>query len=48
MRGKTKRVAACILLLAAVCLFALGISEGGYSDVANKARAVCFECIGIG
>ena len=47
-RVKIKRIVACVLLAAVAGLFALGLSDGGFSDVANKARTVCYECIGLG
>ncbi len=40
-------VAALILLFALFCLI-FGLLGGGFDDVLNKARMICFECIGLG
>ena len=48
MDRKTKQIISCVLIIAAVCLIGLGVMNGGYKDVWNKARLVCMECIGIG
>ena len=37
-----------ILLLIAVTFIIIGLVQGGYMDVMNKAIRICFECIGIG
>lgn len=44
---KTDFITAGCLVLAAA-LIALGLLDGGYQDVLNKARFLCYECIGIG
>lgn len=36
------------LLIAAIVLVLMGMSEGGFRDVKNKAVRICYECIGIG
>lgn len=36
------------LLILAVLLLSMGILEGGFSDIRNKAIRICYECIGIG
>lgn len=36
----------CLVLAAA--LIGLGLLDGGYQDVMNKAVFLCYECIGIG
>ena len=45
---KTKAVIRIILALAAAVLIAVGLHEGGFADVLNKAVRICYECIGIG
>ena len=44
-RGNAIR--ACILLLAVV-LLVLGLQNGGFADLRNKAIRICYECMGIG
>lgn len=36
------------LLIAAVALIVIGLTQGGFRDVKNKAIRICYECIGIG
>ena len=48
MRKNKRLIAACALLALAVGLIALGVLDGGFTDVLNKARLICWECIGIG
>lgn len=36
------------LLAAALILILLGLNQGGFRDVKNKAARICYECIGIG
>ena len=48
MKAKLKTAVACALLAAAAGLLTLGVCKGGFSDVANKANKVCYECVGIG
>lgn len=48
MKRKVKQAVACVVLAAALCLLGVGIAEGGFEDVANKARVICYECIGVG
>lgn len=36
------------LLIAAILLIIIGISQNGHWDVMNKAIRICYECIGIG
>ena len=45
--SRRKRLLALALLAAAVCLIAAGLTQGGYADVLEKARMICFECIGL-
>ncbi|MBQ9880085.1 MAG: hypothetical protein IJM45_06600 [Clostridia bacterium] len=40
--------APALLFVLGVCLVVAGIADGGFADVLEKARMICFECIGIG
>ncbi len=40
--------APALLLILGVVLTVAGIADGGFADVLEKARMICFECIGIG
>lgn len=46
MKKENLIAAACLAL--AVLLIGLGLMDGGYQDVMNKAVFLCYECIGIG
>lgn len=46
MKRKNLIAAACLAL--AALLIGLGLADGGYQDVMNKAIFLCYECIGIG
>ena len=47
--GTTKRrMLRIILLIAGVCMMAVGIFRGEASEIFRKAVVVCMECIGIG
>lgn len=46
MKKKYLITAACLAL--AALLITLGLMDGGYRDVMNKAVYLCYECIGIG
>jgi len=35
------------VLALAAALLAAGAANGGYQDVLEKARMICFECIGL-
>lgn len=48
MKNVTKQILMSALFVLAVCLIAAGVSDGGFADVADKARMICYECIGIG
>lgn len=48
MSGRVKLALSAALLALAVCLIAVGAARGGFADVLEKARMICFECIGIG
>ena len=48
MSRRVKQLIACLILAAAIGSICLGVMSGGYKDVWNKARLVCYECIGIG
>ena len=43
-----KLVAKIIMLIIAAALLTVGLKNGGFKDVKNRAAMVCFECIGIG
>ena len=47
-REKTILILRAVLLAAAVCLIAAGVSNGGAQDVFVKAVRICTECIGLG
>ena len=36
------------LLIAAIVLILIGMVQGGFRDIKNKAIRICYECIGIG
>lgn len=36
------------LLIAALALILIGLSQNGFQDIKNKAIRICYECIGIG
>lgn len=36
------------LLIAALVLILIGLSQNGFQDIRNKAIRICYECIGIG
>lgn len=46
MKRETLITAASLAL--AALLIGLGLMDGGYQDVMNKAIFLCYECIGIG
>jgi len=48
MKKRTKLIILSTVLVTALCLIAVGLSDGGFADVADKARMICYECIGIG
>lgn len=48
MSSKVKTAIAITLTVAAIALIVYGLVSGDYSDVYNKARTICFECVGIG
>ncbi|MCR5060451.1 MAG: hypothetical protein K6A80_05385 [Saccharofermentans sp.] len=48
MNGKVRTAVAIVLFVAAAALIVVGIVSGDFSDVFNKARMICYECIGIG
>jgi len=37
-----------VIALAGILLIVIGINQGDYLDVLNKAIHICLECIGIG
>ena len=36
-----------IVMIIAIALISLGLFNGGFNDVKNKAVMICYECIGI-
>ena len=48
MKPAVKNAIICVLLFLAVAFIVYGIIEGDYSSVLNKAKMICYECIGIG
>ncbi len=46
--NKTKNFLTIGCLTLAALLIGLGLADGGYQDVLNKAVFLCYECIGIG
>lgn len=36
------------LIAVGIILVVIGIHNGGYADIMNKAIRICYECIGIG
>ena len=49
MIGRDKKIKLTYLLLfIAIILIIIGINNGNMVDTYNKARLICFECIGIG
>ena len=48
-RGRVKiNVIRAVILVIALVLVVVGLINGGYIDVKNKAIRICYECIGIG
>lgn len=48
-RGRVKiNVIRAVILVIALVLVVVGLINGGYFDVMNKAIRICYECIGIG
>lgn len=45
---KKRLVIRTIVAVCAVALIVMGIFNGGYEDVLNKAIRICTECIGLG
>jgi len=43
-----EKILRIVLLIAAVCLLAVGVYNGSAMDVLGKAINVCTECIGLG
>ncbi|MCR5281899.1 MAG: hypothetical protein K6E18_00875 [Lachnospiraceae bacterium] len=49
MRSLNKQALIRALVLAAAIVFlTLGLKDGGFRDVKNKAIMICYECMGIG
>lgn len=45
---KREALITVVCLVLAALLIGLGLMDGGYQDVMNKAVFLCYECIGIG
>ena len=45
---KVKLLLTPALFVIAVCLIVAGVIDGGFADVLEKAKMICYECIGIG
>ena len=43
-----QRTVPCLILAVAVVLIVVGILNGGFGDVLEKAKKICMECIGLG
>ena len=43
-----QRTVPCLILAVAVGLIVVGILNGGFGDVLEKAKKICMECIGLG
>ena len=43
-----KRIIRTVIAVVAVLLMGIGLMNGDYNDVKNKAIKICLECIGIG
>ena len=43
-----QRTVPCLILAVAVVLIVVGILNGGFGDVLEKAKKTCMECIGLG
>ena len=49
MRSLNKQALIRALVLAAAIVFlTMGLKDGGFRDVKNKAVMICYECMGIG
>lgn len=46
-KKKNRFISRIIILAVAIALLSLGLFEGGFNDVKNKAIMICYECIGI-
>lgn len=47
-RGIVQKYGRKGLLIAAIVLILIGMVQGGFRDIKNKAIRICYECIGIG
>ena len=47
-RGIVQKYGRKGLLIAAIVLILIGMFQGGFRDIKNKAIRICYECIGIG
>lgn len=48
VKEKNIRYITATVLLAALCMIALGIRNGEVGVVLTKATSICLQCIGIG
>ncbi len=42
------RFPAIVILVISIVFIIIGITNGEYIDILNKAARICLECIGIG
>ena len=45
---RDNKIVSLVIIAAGVGLVILGIHNGDYIDILNKAIRICYECIGIG
>ena len=47
-KGKNIIIIRAGFISVGIILVVIGIHNGGYADIMNKAIRICYECIGIG
>jgi len=48
MKSYSKIIIRIVFLILGAVLLILGLCDGGFRDVKNKAVQICYECMGIG
>ena len=48
MKSYSKMIIRIVFLILGAVLLILGLHDGGFRDVKNKAIQICYECMGIG